>query len=322
MKVLILCSIGTPENSTLPAVKKYLQCFLGDKRVVSIPQPFRYLLTRGIIIPHKIKHSQARYQRLASLFDGEMPLRLYLNQLKKRLQSQTDQWRIFSFMQYCGEDLKRLIEQVKAEKVVEQIVLLPLFPHQTFGSYYASLGSLPQLFARQFPQTSLHIVPPYYAHPAYIRLLQTSIKKHATPNSDLYIASFHSIPLSHQRRGVQQGFDYEVQCTQTARLLFEILPQNVERKMLFQSSIKPHRWLEPCIEKEVYNWIKEGYKRITVICPGFAIDCLETLIDIGEELRAEYLALGGEELSLVPCLNEEEAVCRLYLQLAEESLCH
>ncbi len=165
-------------------------------------------------------------------------------------------------------------------------------------------------------------MPPYYAHPAYIRLLQTSIKKHATPNSDLYIASFHSIPLSHQRRGVQQGFDYEVQCAQTARLLFEILPQNVERKMLFQSSIKPHRWLEPCIEKEVYNWIKEGYKRITVICPGFAIDCLETLIDIGEELRAEYLALGGEELSLVPCLNEEEAVCRLYLQLAEESLCH
>ncbi len=116
MKVLILCSIGTPENSTLPAVKKYLQCFLGDKRVVSIPQPFRYLLTRGIIIPHKIKHSQTRYQRLASLFDGEMPLRLYLNQLKKRLQNQTDEWCIFSFMQYCGEDFKRLIEQVKAEK--------------------------------------------------------------------------------------------------------------------------------------------------------------------------------------------------------------
>ena len=98
MKVLILCTIGTPQDTSRQSVKKYLQNFLGDKNIVSVPQPFRYLLTRGIIIPSKLNDSHARYQQLATLFQGQLPLRLYVDELREEMQRENQQWRII----YCG----------------------------------------------------------------------------------------------------------------------------------------------------------------------------------------------------------------------------
>ncbi|WP_025843397.1 ferrochelatase [Porphyromonas gingivicanis] len=320
MKVLILCTIGTPQDTSRQSVKKYLQNFLGDKNIVSVPQPFRYLLTRGIIIPSKLNDSHARYQQLATRFQGQLPLRLYVDELREEMQRENQQWRILSFMQYSGEQISSLVNQIEAESEVEQIILLPLFAHETFGSYYASLGKIPQLLRNRLPHIPLKVVPPYYNHPTYIRLLQQSLVSATLPKSDLYVASFHSIPISHWKRGVEKGFDYKEQCEETAQLLFDALPPESAKEVLFQSSIKPHRWLDPIIEKEMYTWVDKGYKRVSVICPGFAIDCLETLLDIGEELRAKYIAHGGEELHLIPCLNSKQEARALYFQLAEESL--
>ncbi|MBB6276261.1 ferrochelatase [Porphyromonas circumdentaria] len=320
MNILILCTIGTPQDTSRQSIKKYLQSFLGDKNIVSVPQPFRYLLTRGIIIPSKLDDSLARYQKLASLCQGDLPLRRHLKELKEGMQKETQHWRVLSFMQYCGEKPSSLIKEIERERKVEQIVLLPIFAHETFSSYYASFANLPQLLSKKYPNTPIRIVPPYYQHPTYIRLLQESIAPYTKPLSDLYIASFHSIPITHWKRGIRKGFDYKEQCEKTAQLLFAGLPEKSHKEMLFQSSIKPHRWLNPIIEKEMYRWVKRGYKRVTVVCPGFAVDCLETILDIGEELRSNYLAIGGEELRLVPCLNSGKRARELYFQLAEGTL--
>lgn len=320
MNVLVLCTIGTPLDTTRKSVRKYLLNFLGDRHIISIAQPFRYLLTRFIIVPVRLTKSQKRYKKLASLFQGELPLRLYINDLRDKMQSENTRWRVLSYMQYSDLTPHSLIDNILKEPNVEKIVILPLFAHQTFGSYYASFDKIEQLLRKTFKHTTIKVVPPYYNHQSYIKPLQQLIFRSSTLSFDLYVASFHSIPVSHWKRGLQKGFDYKAQCFETARLLFSTLPDKSNKEVLFQSSIKPHSWLGPTIEHQMYTWLSKGYKRVCVICPGFAIDCLETLIDIGDELRSRFIECGGEELYLAPCLNSLPEARRLYFQLADESI--
>ena len=136
--------------------------------------------------------------------------------------------------------------------------------------------------------------------------------------SDLYVASFHSIPIKHQRMGRRRGFNYREQCLETATQMFSILPHMAERRVYFQSALDKVHWIGPFLEEDMKGWIEKGFQRVTIACPGFAIDCLETVLDLGVVLREEFLSLGGKELRLVPALNGDEEVAEFLLSLAEE----
>lgn len=318
MKALVICTIGTPQNADRKEVKKYLSKFLSDKYVVSLPQPFRSLLVQGIIIPHCIKNSQARYQRLSDMYGGAMPLRIHLEELQQTLSNTIpNDWRVYSYMQH-SEESSALVQKMQQDAPFEEIVVLPLFPHKTFSSYISVAERTRQLLHNAFPHSSLRLIKPYFEHPQYIQLLRNVLHPYIKEEVDMYVASFHSIPVRHQERGLQQGFDYRSQCQTTARMLFEALPQKAMRSILFQSPIKPHSWLTPTIEEEMTKWVEQGIRRVVIITPGFPIDCLETVHDLGRELNSQFLTLGGISLQLIPCLNGSLEAAQMLFSLVQE----
>lgn len=320
MKAIILCNVGTPQSPSPHDVQTYLREFLCDKYVISIPQPFRSLLVNKIIIPRRLVQSTERYRQLTTLYSGEMPLRKYMNDLVEAMQKQTAEWDVFGYLQYGGEQPEELVRRLKSKNRYTEIVLLPLFPHKTYSTYLSASHQLFRRLRRMLSsEIQLRVTLPYFKHPQFIRLLQerlaTSVDNHP---SDLYVASFHSIPIKHQRMGRKRGFNYREQCLETATLMFSQLGHTIKRRVYFQSALDQAHWIGPFLELEFSNWVREGFKRVTIACPGFAFDCLETVLDIGTTLREEFLKQGGEELTLIPALNGDPDFAQFLLNFVEE----
>lgn len=321
MKAIVLCNIATPKSSASEDVREYLSKFLGDRYVISLPQPFRFLLVNGIIIPRRLRHSTARYRVLESLYEGEMPLRKYMNALVETMQGLTHDWDVFGYLQHGEERPEDLAARLRARGDYSEVVLLPLFPHKTFSTYLSASRQLFRHLHRLLGErVILRVTPPYFRYPHYIQLIQKRLADTLDTPSDLYVASFHSIPIKHQRMGRRRGFNYREQCLETATQMFSILPHTAERRVYFQSALDKVHWIGPFLEEDMKSWVEKGFQRVTIACPGFAIDCLETVLDLGVVLREEFLSLGGKELRLVPALNGDKEVAEFLLSLAEEKL--
>lgn len=320
MRGLILATIGTPQDTTQEAVTRYLSSFLGDRHVISIPQPFRKRLVENIIIPRRIAPSTQRYQALQSLSNGELPLRKHMREVVDKMRLQYPDLKTFSLQLYSEEHGRAyLLKEMREEGDWEEITLLPLYPQQTISSYNAVVDNVLPLLRQSFPHSTLSVVPPYYTYDQYIRLLH----KRATPylereSYDLLVASFHSIPLVHQWWGKCFGYDYKKQCRQTSEKLFQSLAGAKAYRTCFQSAIGK-KWLRPFTEKAIPRLPKEGIKKILVVCPGFLMDCLETVFDLGETLRQQFMDAGGETFDLVPALNSDEDTIAFFYQLATRS---
>ncbi len=312
MKAVILATIGTPKSSKKKDVRAFLQQFLMDKNVINLPYIFRYLLVNGICIPFSLSKSVSRYQGLEGMTGGEMPLRKSIDLLLQSLE--LDGYKFFSYLQHV-QNVDTLITEINLEGSFEEIIVLPLAPQKTFSSYISLEQELLPSLKSSFCNSTLRLIAPYFRSDYYIQGLQKLLLPYIQKDIDLYVASFHSIPLSHQRRGVQQGFNYEIQCYDTAQQVFSVLPKGVKREVLFQSAIKRNKWINPQIETVYIEWIQKGYRKVVILFPGFAFDCLETIWDIGQVLQKEFVKLGGESLQLVPCLNATKEAKELYKSL-------
>lgn len=321
MKAIILCNVGTPANASPSEVKAFLRHFLSDRYVISIPQPFRYLLVNGIIIPHRLQIAVERYKLLEELCGGEMPLRRHTHNLVETMQKRHSSWHVYNYFRYGGESPEMLIEQLRSNGPYHEVVILPLFPQKTYSTYLSATVLLRNRLRKLLPEVSCRIVAPYFNHPRYLSLLQQSLGNALQERKgELFVASFHSIPWRHQRMGQKNGFDYQAQCIATAEGLFEHLPKEIERTICFQSAFNTRRWIGPHLEEIWQEWIQQGFKRVVLLSPGFAVDCLETLLDIGVQLRQQFLSHGGESFTLLPALNASESVADFLIELAEESL--
>ncbi len=302
---VLLCNLGTPDEPTAPALRRYLAEFLSDPRVVEIPRLPWWLILHGIILRVRPKKSAAKY---ASIWTPEgSPLKVWSEKqarlLAGYLGERGHRVAVHCAMRYGNPSVASTLDAMKAAGVA-RVLVLPLYP-QYSGPTTASVVDAVAAWAqrtRNVPE--LRFVNRYHDDPGYIGALAQSVSKHwqAHGRPDKLVMSFHGVP----QRTLQLGDPYHCECLKTARLLAERLQLQPEQWTLtFQSRFGKAQWLQPYTEPTLRTLGAQGVRRVDLICPGFAADCLETLEEIGIEVRDAFLSAGGKEFHYIACLNDQ-----------------
>lgn len=302
---ILLCNLGTPDAPTPAAVRRYLAEFLSDHRVVEIPRAIWLAILHGVILRTRPAKSAAKY---ASIWTPEgSPLRVWTDKQTKLLAGYLGERGqsviVRGAMRYGSPSIAQVLDELKAAGAT-RILVLPLYP-QYAGSTTASVHDAVGAWAsriRALPE--LRFVGCYHDDAGYIGALAKRINDFWTDRGqpDKLVLSFHGVP----QRTVDLGDPYRAQCLETARLLTErlrIAPAHVQ--VTFQSRLGRAQWLQPYTEPTLIALARQGIQRVDVACPGFTSDCLETLEEIDQEVRAAFLGAGGKEFNYLPCLNDQ-----------------
>ena len=305
---ILVVNLGTPDDPGADAVRRYLAEFLSDRRVVEIPRLVWKMILHGIVLRVRPKKSARAYQRVwtdlgSPLMSGSAGLTEQIDQRLRQLFG--DHVVTVLAMRYGNPSIRQGLEQLQAAGA-ERIVVLPLYP-QYSG---ATTGTVSEEVFRQLMGwrwvPELHTLGPYHDDPDYIRAVADSIEDNWQRNGrgDKLLISFHGMP----KATLLDGDPYFCQSHKTARLIAQRLELNDDQwEMAFQSRFGAAEWLKPYAAERWVALPKEGVKHLTVVCPGFSIDCLETVDEIANEGREDFLAAGGEKFDYVPCLNDSPA---------------
>ena len=317
---VLLCNLGTPDEPTAPALRRYLAEFLGDHRVVEIPKPVWWLILHGIILRTRPAKSAAKY---ASIWTPEgSPLKVWTARqatlLRGWLGERGHAVTVRYAMRYGNPSIASELDKLKAEGAT-RILVVPLYP-QYSGTTTASVFDAVYTWAakvRHLPE--LRFVNRYHDDPGYIAALAKRItafwQSHGRPEK--LVMSFHGVP----ERTLHLGDPYHCECHKTARLLAEKLGLSKDQYQLtFQSRFGKAKWLQPYTEPTLVALARGGMKRVDVVCPGFTGDCLETLEEIAQEARAAFLVAGGKEFNYIPCLNDSPEWISALASLTERHL--
>jgi ferrochelatase len=315
---VLLVNLGTPAAPTTAAVRRYLDEFLSDPRVVETPRWLWWLILHGVILRIRPSRSAHAYQQIWTEQGSPLLLnsQLLTDQLGEQLRSQLHpEIQIALGMSYGEPSLAAALAQLQRANV-RKLLVLPLYPQysgSTTGSVFDAVTRLLQGW-RWVPE--LRFVTQYHDHPAYIEALADSISKHWQQHEKNHLLlSFHGLPKSY----LLNGDPYHCQCFKTARLLAEKLQlQTEEWSVSFQSRVGREEWLRPYTDQVLTDYAQGSHRRITVACPGFAADCLETLEEIALRNREDFLKAGGEQFSYVPALNAAEGHVHALLTLIKQ----
>jgi protoporphyrin/coproporphyrin ferrochelatase len=311
---VLLINLGTPDAPTAAAVRRYLAEFLSDPRVVEIPTVAWKPILHGVILRVRPAKSAAKYAKIWTS-DGS-PLAVhsakqrslllgYLGQRLKKAGLPADMAPVELGMRYGNPSLPEAIDKLRAASC-ERILVLPLYPQYAASTTATALDAVAAHFARVRRTPGLRLVESFHDDPGYIRALAQNVSdywvKHGRP--DKLVLSFHGVP----RRTLDLGDPYHCECHVTARLLAaELGLQPTDWVLSFQSRFGKAEWLKPYTIEVVGALGRERLRRVDVFCPGFVADCLETLEEIGMEVRDAFRAAGGSEYHAIPCLNEHPA---------------
>lgn len=300
---VLLVNLGTPAAPTPAAVRRYLKQFLSDPRVIEYPRWLWWLILNGVILQIRPRRSAHAYQQIwtpqgSPLLVHTRALATEIHQrLRQALQADVQ---VEVGMTYGEPSITQALDRLHQANV-RKLLVLPLFPQysaSTAGSVFDALSKALQRW-RWLPE--LRFITQYHDDAAYIDALAHSVRQHwQTHDKQHLLMSFHGLPQSY----VLDGDPYHCQCLKTARLVTEKLQlQAGEWTVTFQSRVGREQWLRPYTDETLLKYAKQGPKRITAICPGFATDCLETLEEIAIRNRKDFLAAGGEQFDYVPALN-------------------
>ncbi len=302
---VLLCNLGTPDEPTPKAVRRYLAEFLSDQRVVEIPRLLWLLILHGIILRFRPAKSAAKY---ASIWTPEgSPLKIWTEKQAKLLQGWLGQRnhhvKVRWAMRYGSTSIASQLDAMKAEGVTRVLVVTayPQYSATTTASVFDAVYQWAQ-GCRAIPE--LRFVNHYHDHPDYIAALAASVERYWKRNGkpDKLVMSFHGVP----ERTLHLGDPYHCECFKTARLLSNKLGlTKAQYQVTFQSRLGRAKWLEPYTEPTLIAMGKAGVKRVDVLCPGFSSDCLETLEEINMEAREAFLHAGGKEFHYIACLNDD-----------------
>jgi ferrochelatase len=320
---VLLINLGTPEEPTAPAVRRYLKEFLSDARVVEIPRPLWWLILNGIILRVRPRRSAEKY---ASIWTAAgSPLKVYVERQAKLLRGflgQAGHHLVVDYaMRYGEPSIAATLSRLKAAGCT-RILLLPLYPQYAASTTATAIDVACSWLQSVRNQPEVRSVRSFADHPGYIAALAASVREHWASSGqpgDSYrlIMSFHGLP----RYTLDKGDPYHCECQKSGRLLAEALGLAAERyQICFQSRFGRAEWLQPYTASTLQALGKEGVQRVDVICPGFPADCLETLEEIAIEGRAEFLGGGGREFHYLPCLNDRDDWIRALADIAETQL--
>jgi len=306
---VLLVNLGTPDTADARGVRVYLREFLSDPRVIENQGLLWQLILNGIVLRVRPRRKARDYQKIWNTDKNESPLKTITRAQAERLaESLADERHVTVgwAMRYGNPSIKSGLDALVA-KGCERILIVPLYPQYSASTSATVVDKVASALATMRAQPALRVAPPYYDESVYIDALASSIEAHLATLSfkpEVIVASFHGMPQSY----IDKGDPYQAQCIATTQALRERMGLDDKRLLLtFQSRFGYQKWLQPYTDATIAQLARDGVKRIAVIMPGFAADCLETLEEIAQESAEIFHRNGGEDFAAVPCLNDSDA---------------
>ena len=317
-KAVLLVNLGSPDSPSVPDVRRYLNEFLMDGRVIDVAWPLRRFIV-GMILINRPKESAHAYQ---SVWTPEgSPLIVTSRKVQRLLQERVNV-PVDLAMRYQNPSVPSVVRRLAGQGITE-LLLIPLFPHYAMSSYETAVEWVKENVAKLAPQMKLSVESAYYNAEDYIEALVESADSALKSDHDHLLFSFHGVPERQIRKSDPTGrhcltvpnccevkseahpFCYRHQCFQTAKLFASKagLPQG-KWSVAFQSRLGKDPWLSPYTDFELERLAKNGVRKLILICPAFVSDCLETIEEIGMRGKDTFVQAGGTSYTMIPCLNE------------------
>lgn len=322
MKGVLLVNLGSPDSTKPKDVKKYLNEFLMDPRVIDIPKALRALVVRGIILNTRPKKSAEAYKKI--WWKEGSPLIVLSERFREKVQEKIT-IPVALAMRYGSMSIEKGLQEL-ADQGVDEVLVIPLYPQFAMSTTETVRVKVEEVQKDKFPQMQLETLPPFYKDSGYVRVLANSIKDNLKDQAyDHILFSYHGVPVSHiKKRDVTKGhckldnkccntasrahdFCYRHQCLAVTDLVAKKLGlKEGAYSSSFQSRLGMDPWMQPFTDKTIAKYAKEGVKNLAVVTPAFVSDCLETLEEIAMEGKEIFQEAGGQDLIAIPCLNDRE----------------
>ena len=321
-KGILLVNLGSPDSTKTKDVRRYLDEFLMDERVIDIAYWKRYLLIKGIIFNTRPKKSAKAYKKI--WWKEGSPLVVISERFTKKVAAKLD-IPVALGMRYGSMSIKNGIQELH-DQGVEEILLIPLYPHYAMSSYETVVEKAKEVNRDDFPNIKINTLPVFYNNPDYITAMSSNIQHHLDGfEYDHILFSYHGIPERHIYKSDTTNSHckldksccntpskahrtcYKHQCLETTRLIVgELGLKEGTYSNSFQSRLLKDPWLKPYTDFELEKFPKEGKKKLAVVTPAFVADCLETLEEIAMEGKEDFIEAGGETYKHIPCMNDND----------------
>ena len=314
-RAIVLVNLGTPDAPTPQAVRRYLRAFLSDPRVIDVNAVGRWLLLHLVILPFRPRKTAKLYQSV--WLEGGSPLLVHSQAQRRALQAKLPDTEVLLAMRYGAPSLDAALAHCDALRI-RDITIVPLFPHEAS----ATTGSVREAVYRAYeghPRVpSLRMVAPFFDDAGYLEALSAQLRRWLPADVQHVLFSYHGLP--ERQLGREDGTGhclsspdccqtsrhcYRAQCLATTRALAASL--TVPHTTTFQSRLGRVPWVTPYTDQMLHELAASGIKRVGLIAPGFVADCLETLEELGKRAVEQFRSLGGETLTVIPCLNADPA---------------
>lgn len=317
---LLLVNLGSPASTEVADVRRYLNQFLMDPYVIDVPWPLRRLIVSLILIRRPAASAEA-YRSI--WWEEGSPLVVLSRRLQAKVAEQWTDGPVELAMRYGEPSIERSLQGL-AQRGVRRVTLVPLYPQFADSTVTTVIEEARRVMRQQRLPFALDILPPFYEQPEYLAALAESARPYLEQGYDHLLLSYHGLPERHLHKSDPTGSHclkgadccqrasgaildscYRAQCMRTSSGLAHALELDAERwSVSFQSRLGRAKWIEPYTDATIEALAARGVKKLLVMCPAFVADCIETLEEIGDEGRAAFRAAGGDDLVLVPCLND------------------
>ena len=334
---VLLANLGSPDSYEVRDVRNYLREFLMDERVIDIPSVLRTILVKGIIVPFRAPKSAVKYKTVWT--KNGSPLIHISKQVQAKLQSEL-QLPVELCMRYANPTPQAAFTRLtKNNPDLEEVIYVPLYPHYAMSSYETAVEQVMKIHKAGNYSFQLKVVPPFYSDPKYIQSLANSIKPFLEKTFDHVLFSYHGIPERHVKKtdvtkthclingdccnvnSEAHRTCYRHQVMLTTQLAAKALGLPKEKfSVSFQSRLGADAWLKPSTAEQLSVFAKQGIKKLVILCPAFVSDCLETLEEIQMEGRETFMENGGEEFTVIPCLNDRNEWIEALAELVKKQI--
>ncbi|MDP4261748.1 MAG: ferrochelatase [Bacteroidota bacterium] len=318
-KGIVLMNLGSPDSTEVKDVRRYLNEFLMDGKVIDYPYVFRKLLVSGIIVPFRAPKSAEAYKTIWTK-EGS-PLIVFTKQLQSALQQKVT-GPVEIAMRYGNPSPNMAFDNLmRLEPGIEEVIAVPLYPHYAMSSYETAVEYAKECYGKKKYPFKLTFIKPFYNEKDYINAMAENIASFLQQEYDHILFSYHGVPGRHIRKSDITGshclatadccevnskahaYCYRHQCFETTKLITKALNIPTGKFSISFQSRLGKGWLEPFTDIRLEEMPKEGIRKLLIICPAFVSDCLETLEEIAIRGKETFLQAGGEEYTMIPCLN-------------------
>ncbi len=332
-KAVLLVNLGSPDSTSIEDVRRYLEEFLSDDRVIDSPKLIQQFVLRCFILPKRPRESAEAYKRIWT--DEGSPLIVTSKNLTKLLQHEIDP-HVELAMRYGSPSIPSAISNLKG-KGIKRLVLVPLYPHYAMSSYETVVVKVWEEIVKQAPDIKVETLQPFYNDPDYIAALVENSQPYLEKGYDHLLFSYHSIPVRHLKKADSSKAHcqitpnccrscspvhstcYKAQTVATTDAFVARAGVPVDRfSVSYQSRLGREPWIEPYTDQVLEALPSKGVKRLLVMTPAFVSDCLETLEEIAMEGKEIFLEAGGESFEMIPCLNEHPSLVRFLADKCSE----